>query len=141
MSYGMKLGLAAMMLATPALAQNADALRAQLAGHEMNLRGYNELATERTGETVRLQIFDNGSARVRFSAFGEDEAQEGWMLWRVNARGQFCTTFAVPDGRGVLRADDDEDCLDIAVQGNSVGLNFYGSTGNLDRYSGTLRRM
>lgn len=140
MRHVMMAALAALAMALPATAQTADALRAQLADHEMTLRGYDD-ANQRTGELVRLQMFDNGSARVRFGAFDGDDTIEGWMLWRVNPRGQFCTTFALVGPGGVLRADDDEDCLDIAVRGNTVGLNFYGSTGNLDRYSGTLRPM
>lgn len=130
----------AVMLAGPVAAQSADQLRAQLAGQVMSLRGYDN-AQRPTGETVRLRLFESGAARVRFNAFEGDDFQENWMLWRVSPQGQFCTTYAIPDAGGALRASDDEDCLDIAVRGNSVGLNFYGSTGNLDRYSGTLRPM
>lgn len=140
MKFAMAVAVAALIGAVPAAAQSADALRAQLSDHVMNLRGYDN-AQNLTGETVRLRIFANGSARVRFNAFEGDDQQEAWMLWRVSQQGQFCTTFAIPDARGALRPQDDEDCLDIAVRGNMVGLNFYGSTGNLDRYSGTLRPM
>lgn len=132
--------IAAFAMAGPAVAQNADQLRAQLSGQIMDLRGYDD-GNNRTGETVRLQLLENGAARVRFSALNGEDSEEGWMLWRVNPRAQFCTTFAVRAPNGVLLPDDSEDCLDIAIEGNRVGLNFYGSTGNLDRYSGTLRPM
>ncbi|GAB5448690.1 hypothetical protein [Gymnodinialimonas sp.] len=130
----------AALLAGPVAAQSADELRAQLTGQVMSLRGYDDAQTP-TGETVTLHLFDSGAARIRFNAFEGDEVQENWVLWRVSPQGQFCTTFAIPDAGGALRAADEEDCLDIAVRGTSVGLNFYGSTGNLDRYSGTLRPM
>ncbi|OAN85015.1 hypothetical protein A8B78_05800 [Jannaschia sp. EhC01] len=130
----------ALICAGPVAAQGADALRAQLSGQVMTLRGYDN-AQRPTGETVHLRLFDTGAARIRFNAFEGDDQQEGWALWRVNPQGQFCTTFATPNGQGVLRATEAEDCLDIAVRGNTVGLNFYGSTGNLDRYSGRLRPM
>lgn len=133
--------VALMAMAGFASAQSAETLRAQLSGQVMDLRGYDNAAQNRTGEIVRLRLFESGAAHVRFNAFDGDDGVERWMLWRVTSGGQFCTTFATQNAQGVLRATDSEDCLDIAVQGNRVGLNFYSNTGGFDRYSGTLRPM
>lgn len=134
-------GVALMMAAMPAVAQStAEGLRAQLSDQVMTLRGY-DTAQRPTGESVRLRLFESGAAQMRFRAFEGDEQSEDWALWRINARNQFCTTYAVRGAGGVLSPAAEEDCLDFRLDGNQIGLNFYGSTGNIDRYSGRLRPM